>query len=529
MKTFAFFLVSILTCTGLSTAQSYDTTNFNSPSGRQVINTGGNDEWGERVLKRSDGTILFGVRSDPSFGDLRYEIYCLNQDGTRCSNFGTNGYVDNLGLPVVVRSIRDFSLEPGTDRIVLAVGLQFESRPALIRLNADGTFDNTFGNNGSTVLPWASNASMNGGGRYTVLSLNNNLGYILSYTYVVSGGILNHVLYKTDANGNLDTNFGANGLLEFINTSVDFYTEAIIQDSPTSFLMVIEEIDEINQVGNSFVQKYDFTGNLVPNFGSNGTVNIPTSALGTSIDISSTGKIVLFGTYRDVYSSSGEFELNITVLNPDGSIDMNFSSTSNGVNNYEFVIGDDHIANDVVFQPDGKLIVMYRTSPNIAGYNSLLFRLNTDGSVDTTFGGTSGSAPANNFSLNASASISEFFDMKLADDGSLFASGFGNSFAPTFFDALFVKVLIPGAALSNIDIKNNSIEIFPNPVVETLNYNSKMPINSITVYDLSGRKLFESFPVDNQINLKRIGLGKSVYLVEFKSELTSTIKKVVIE
>ncbi|WP_124981006.1 T9SS type A sorting domain-containing protein [Nonlabens xiamenensis] len=529
MKTVVFFLFSILSINMLVSAQSYDTTNFNSPSGRQLINTGGNDEEGRRVLKKSDGTILFGVKTFSFIGNLRYEIYCLNQDGTRCSNFGTNGYVDNLGLPVVVRSVRDFSLEPGTDRIVLAVNLQFESRPALIRLNADGSFDSTFGNSGSTVLPWPSNAIMNAGGFYNTLCLGNNFGYILSHTYIAVGGILNHVFYKLDSNGNLDTNFGTNGLIEFSSASMSFVSEAIIQDSSTTFLISMAEFDNNTQVLNNVIRKYDFTGNVIPSFGTNGTVNIPNADLDKSIEISSTGKIVVYGTYPSTISSSGEQELNIAVLNPDGSIDTSFSSNSNGVNNYVFVPSTTHIANDVVFQPDGRLIVMYRTTPQVAGYNSLLFRLNTDGSVDTTFGGPSGSAPPNNFSLNASASISEFFDMKLVDDGSLFATGFGNSFTPTFFDAWLVKVLIPGAALNSPDIKPNEVEVFPNPVSEILHFKTDLSIQSISIHDLSGRELLKLEPNTTNINIQELGLNPSVYFLEFKGDLISTTKKIIVK
>ncbi|ALM21636.1 hypothetical protein AAT17_10505 [Nonlabens sp. MIC269] len=521
-------IITSLLISDLSIGQSYDTTNFNSPTGRQVINTGGNDEEGRRVLKRSDGTILFGVKTSPFVGDLRYEIYCLNQDGTRCNNFGTNGYVDNLGLPVVVRSIRDFSLEPGSDKIILAVGLQFESRPALIRLNADGSFDTTFGSNGSTVLPWPSNASMNAGGFYTVLCLTNNSGYILSYSYTPVGGDSNQVYYKLDSSGILDTNFGNNGLLELISNTTDFYSRAIVQDSPTSFLVTLEEYDSNNQVANSFVQKYDFSGNLVTAFGNNGNVSLVSAVLGTSMDVSSTGKIVVYGTYPPTFSSSGKQELNIAVLNTDGSIDTSFSNNSNGVNNYEFVTGDDHIANDVIFQPNGKLIVMYRASPNFAGYNSLLFRLNTDGSVDTTFSGTPGSPP-NNFSLNASSSISEFFDMKLVDDGSLFATGFGNSFAPTFFDAWLVKVLIPGAALNTQDEESINMEVFPVPAKDELTIQSDQAIDQVIFYDMMGRELGKFKPENDIIRIDKLGVKNSMVMAHIYSDGSIISKKILIE
>ncbi|PZX39932.1 putative delta-60 repeat protein/predicted secreted protein (Por secretion system target) [Nonlabens dokdonensis] len=238
------------------------------------------------------------------------------------------------------------------------------------------------------------------------------------------------------------------------------------------------------------------------------------------------GKIGLLGTYSTFFSGTDDV-LNVSVLNADGSFDTTFSPT--GINTYQIIPSQNNRANDILFQPDGKLLMMYRSTPSGAGYNSLLTRLNTDGTVDTSFAPSSLGHSNNNFSLNASTTISEFYDMELMDDGTLFTLGFGNNFAPTWFDAVVMKILIPDAALSNEDVNTIDFKVFPNPASGILNFQTTLPIDKVELYDTLGRLLSTQFPLDYNLSLEHLNRKQNVILAKFYSNNQIITKKVVIK
>lgn len=84
------------------------------------------------------------------------------------------------------------------------------------------------------------------------------------------------------------------------------------------------------------------------------------------------GKIILGGSF---YTTSGKWVLNLTRLNPDGSLDMSFN-TGTGAND---------TVKAIVLQPDGKIII----GGEFYNYNGTqinrIARLNSDGSIDTSF------------------------------------------------------------------------------------------------------------------------------------------------
>ena len=70
-------------------------------------------------------------------------------------------------------------------------------------------------------------------------------------------------------------------------------------------------------------------------------------------------------------------------LNPDGSQDEAFAKATGGASTVDF--GGEDAANDMVRQPDGKLVIVGSTSAG--GGDFAIARLNADGTPDTTFSG----------------------------------------------------------------------------------------------------------------------------------------------
>src|SRR5207253_1178583 len=105
----------------------------------------------------------------------------------------------------------------------------------------------------------------------------------------------------------------------------------------------------------------------------------------------------------------GASEFVIARFNPDGTLDATWDSATDflpaGVVNVTFgtgVFGGAEFATDLALQPDGRLIVVgYTDNVNgvaaAGGQDFAVCRLNTNGSLDGTFGGGTGKVTADAF------------------------------------------------------------------------------------------------------------------------------------
>jgi uncharacterized delta-60 repeat protein len=112
-------------------------------------------------------------------------------------------------------------------------------------------------------------------------------------------------------------------------------------------------------------------------------------ALGSAVQ--SDGKIVVVGFAQATASDATDannYDFAVTRLNADGSLDTTFGT--NGKKTIAFDLGgaghNQDAATCVVIQPDGKIVVGGYTERDGSGnFDFAIVRLNTDGSLDTTF------------------------------------------------------------------------------------------------------------------------------------------------
>lgn len=115
-----------------------------------------------------------------------------------------------------------------------------------------------------------------------------------------------------------------------------------------------------------------------PDFSTGGGFTVPSSSVSLEdFEIQSDGKIVLVGRFAFF---NGLPKSNIIRLNPDGSLDTTFS-----LPNYPIVSA---LLTDLEIQPDGKILIIGTDLLMQTGSN--LARLNSNGSLDTTFGTPNG-------------------------------------------------------------------------------------------------------------------------------------------
>jgi uncharacterized delta-60 repeat protein len=123
-------------------------------------------------------------------------------------------------------------------------------------------------------------------------------------------------------------------------------------------------------------------GLLDPTFGSGGIVNLPTTTDSTArgIAVQPDEKVVIAGVST---TAKGAESISVQRLNPNGTLDTTFNRTGS------VTIAGSAYSVSMALQPDGKILIGGETSVKqgkTSVNESLVARLNTDGTLDTTFG-----------------------------------------------------------------------------------------------------------------------------------------------
>ncbi|KZM68192.1 delta-60 repeat domain-containing protein [Nocardia terpenica] len=188
------------------------------------------------------------------------------------------------------------------------------------------------------------------------------------------------VRYITD--GQLDPSFGDGG-----KVSTDFGSESDIANA-----VVIQPDGKIVAVGTSHgtasgddiaLARYAVDGKLDASFGNGGKVR---TDLGSKADhanaaaIQSDGRIIVAGSTQD--PARGD-NFAVARYTTDGKLDPSFGDGGKVSTDFG---GESDIANAVVIQPDGKIVVVGTSHGTDTGDDIALARYTTDGKPDISFG-----------------------------------------------------------------------------------------------------------------------------------------------
>jgi uncharacterized delta-60 repeat protein len=312
----------------------------------------------DEILFQPDGKIICGGLFTRYRGTTGINnIIRLNTDGSRDTGFtigtGFNGRVRGLALQ--------------TDNKIVVVG-EFTtysgvSKNRIVRLNTDGTIDTSFTigtgfNNAAYAVEIQPDGKIIVGGAFTTYS-GSGLGDAI-------------VILNTDgtiAYGNVTRPF-----------SGEIYSIAVQSDGNILvggfFTQIVPKGSAIG-ISAGYIYRMTFDGTLDTSFNSGGT-EFDLTVL--DIDIQTDNKLVIAGDFNTYNGSASQ---GIIRLNTDGSIDTSFN-VGTGFIPPSTGTTDQQVELDI--QPDGKIIV----GGNFIGYNGTstargLARLNTDGTLDTTF------------------------------------------------------------------------------------------------------------------------------------------------
>ncbi len=270
------------------------------------------------------------------------------------STFGTGGKLTDWvgGANAVVIQ---------ADGKIVAVGRTLEDpfrQFAVARYNSDGSPDATFGNAGRVSIPigffgyylFGIDAAIQPDGKIVVTGYDDDQGY---------GAIV-----RLNVNGSLDTSFGLGGT---VDTTGGAYSVAIQPDGK----IITSSGVPFTKPFDYRIRRYNANGSVDMTFGSSGVTDLPIFA--TAVELQSDGKIVAAGQASNAFA--------VARLNPDGTADQSFGSGGLAT----APIGSGAFAVSVSVQRDGKIVAVgYRWTGS--GYaDDSLVRYNANGSLDTTF------------------------------------------------------------------------------------------------------------------------------------------------
>lgn len=170
-------------------------------------------------------------------------------------------------------------------------------------------------------------------------------------------------------------------------------------------------------------------GALDPGFGAGGGVGVPVGPAGRSsqasgLAIQPDGKIVAAGATTDNTFSPPRTDFAFVRLNSDGTLDPAFAG---GKKIISFAAGDT-AASAVALQLDGKIVAAGSAIAG-GGADFALVRVQSDGTLDTTFGNPTGGLVTTDFSSPADLA----FAVAIQSDGKIVAAGLTTSGAATDF------------------------------------------------------------------------------------------------
>ncbi|MFZ0454592.1 MAG: choice-of-anchor D domain-containing protein [Ignavibacteriaceae bacterium] len=266
--------------------------------GSLTLDIAGKDDFANAVAVQSNGKILVaGYTRGTSNAD--FALLRLNTDGSLDMSFNNNGIrttdlgLDDIGMSVMVQK----------DGKIIIAGYSFNGVNndfAMVRFNSDGTYDNTFGDQGKVKTDIQNSNDLQSS---AVLQSDGKIILAGRSTTMEGGVVLTMIRYNT--NGTLDSTFNSNGK---VTTNWD-----APYGYPSS--IVIQTDGKIDLLSNTHTGKdvdfaivrYNSNGTLDRTFGIDGVSTIDfgnSDDVGLSILLQKDGKLIAAGYAANSYTSN---------------------------------------------------------------------------------------------------------------------------------------------------------------------------------------------------------------------------------
>jgi uncharacterized delta-60 repeat protein len=302
--------------------------------GKVVTQFGPQEDRANAGLLQPDGRIVVagGSNTGPNFvfGLVRYTA-----NGSLDPSFGTGGIV-TTAFPGGTSEIMSIVLQPDGKIVALGYTYTTDYDIALVRYNANGSLDTTFGTAGVVISPIGPGR---GFPRRVLLQPDHKI-VVTGEDDSASGAF---AAARFEANGAVDTSFGTGGEVHTLVGSPNIPFGALIQPSGRIVLA--------GAVGFHFtLVGYDTNGQLDPTFGVGGiATGTPTpGSYVYDIDQQPDGKLVVSGT-----SFFANYDFSVMRFDANGAVDVGFGT--GGVVHTAASAGDD-FPYAILAQSNGRIV-----------------------------------------------------------------------------------------------------------------------------------------------------------------------------
>lgn len=333
---------------------SPDTT-FGGGTGRVTTDFNGYDDASENVVLQADGKIIVAGWTVLQSSGVSLAVARYNPDGSLDTTFG--GGSGKAQTPVdFAAGWTDVAIQP--DGKILVALFQFDLNGndygLLIRYNADGSPDTSFGMGGSVFGT---------GSVYSQLPIGSVSVQPADGKIVVSEGYFRNSpgIARFNTNGSLDTGFGSGGRVALPN----FELSSLAIDSAGKIVAA-----GLSVTGSAFefaLLRFNVDGSPDSSFDGDGVVTTPSLERANSIVIQSDGKIVAAG----YGPGPGNYNLALARYNSNGSLDNTFGG-SDGITTVDFNNSSDFGA-AVALDDQGRAVVVGGTGQ--VGGSSYMFAI----------------------------------------------------------------------------------------------------------------------------------------------------------
>lgn len=386
------------------------------------------------VAVQSDGKIVTGGKNGAGY----IIVARYNPNGSLDNTFASGGILTIGALPSA--QVEGIVLQPDGKIVIAGSRNIFGDNYAYVaaRITTRGVLDATFGSGGAVLVDPSPGHDI---GRDVELQADGKIVIAGAYNDASgSGNAIGVVRLNTD--GTLDQSFGTNGLVVTRNTgrTQQAYSVTI---QPDGRILLSANSDDIPpaygaQTLQNFLAlvRYMPDGSLDASFGDRGISLVDLVGLRFffgDVKTLQDGRIVVAGSVGS--NASFEYAFSVFGFLANGALDTGFGTSGRTV----IDAGNTNSAQALAIQPDGKILVAGHTWVDGNGLDILLARLNPNGFLDPSFGSRGrvltqvSPAPGSDYA----------WDIALQTDGKIVVAGDFKSSATDLvdYDAVLLRFL----------------------------------------------------------------------------------------
>lgn len=344
-----------------------------SGDGHLILPTGAGFSGGEAVRVQPDGKIVVGGYTNNGSTN-GFTVWRFNADGTPDNGFGTAGVFTDFSY-TDGSFVTDLVLQPDGRILITGPGYDVNSAAVIERLTASGTLDATFNGTGRMQYPtahpvpaqWTPNAmQLLGDGRIVVAGSTQ------------ANGEWDPFILRAAAVGQLDAAFNGNGV-RVVDATQRSYVYDLFVRSDGRYVMTGETL--FNGSYDVLFVQVDASG-ANSNFGGTNlwSVNNGANEYCRGAAMQADGRILAAGTSLPFGGGANAYLMR-TVANGEGN-DVSFGTGGWIIGDF----GDWTYVEDMLVQPDGKVLLAGNSASGGAPYDMLLARYDVE--TTTAIGGT---------------------------------------------------------------------------------------------------------------------------------------------